>query len=145
MDRIKDTQKRSWEGLLYSAQRLDLLTVSISGAGIYVCLETIKYLRDSKLEIDCLIKLSSGLFLLAILANFISQIARNNSYSYEYRMCDKKLNNEVKFTEENKSKIIKLEELSKKADIITVIFNYISASLMVVGLSCIMAYFLYIF
>ena len=40
MERIKDRQKLSAQGMFYSIQRMDLLIVSISGAGIYVCLET---------------------------------------------------------------------------------------------------------
>lgn len=46
MEQIKDRQKLSSQGLQYSIQRMDVLIVSISGGGIYVCLETLKFIQE---------------------------------------------------------------------------------------------------
>jgi hypothetical protein len=40
MEDIKERKKLAYEGMIYGLQRLDLLIITISGAGIYACLET---------------------------------------------------------------------------------------------------------
>jgi len=63
MSKAKERQKLSWDGLIYSIRRIDLLVNSISGAGIYICLETLKYLKENQIDLNLLIKVSGGMFL----------------------------------------------------------------------------------
>ena len=72
----------------YSIRRMDLLIISISGAGIYIIFETLREFKKGKIEIDnsVFIVLSGILFLLAITLNFVSQRtgykANHNEESY---------------------------------------------------------------
>lgn len=141
MDRIRDRQNRSWDGMFYSSQRLDLLIVSISGAGIYVCLETIKYLSDKCQDVNVLISISGGLFLFGIITNFISQLANHRANYEDYLMCEYQLDND----ESNNIKIELHKNNALKFSKRTGTFNYISASFMGVGLLLLMIYFIFIF
>ena len=59
---------------IYSIARLDLLQVTISGAGLYIVLETLRFLlKEPALLPTWPLKLAGMLFALAITANFISQ------------------------------------------------------------------------
>ncbi len=136
---IKDRQKLSWEGTFYSLKRIDLLIISISGSGIYICFETIKYLVENKYsDIPSLIKCSGITFLLAIIINFISQITGHLSNKNDFLMCDAEL-------AEDEDDINKYDKESAKYDKITQIFNYSSMVFMCVGLATIVYYFLFIF
>ena len=63
MGYFEDRKKMSWEGWFYAIQRIDLLIIAISGTGIYVALETLKYINDNSLVDSGLIKYA-GVFLL---------------------------------------------------------------------------------
>lgn len=145
MGEVKDRQKLSWEGMFYSMQRIDLLIVSICGAGIYVCLETIKYLSDKYLCISYFVRISGGLFLLGIIANFLSQIFGRNANKEDYLMCKTEIEAGEVISESERKKI---DEHDKKSDFFSKItnqLNYISMVLMFLGLITIMIYFLFIF
>ena len=72
----------------YSIRRMDLLIISICGAGIYIIFETLREFKTGEVAIENdNILISSGLFFLfAITFNFISQItgyhANNNEEKY---------------------------------------------------------------
>lgn len=60
----------------YAIQRIDLLVISVSGAGIYIVFETIKFVLEKNLTVSrCLLEWSGGFFVTAILFNFASQWA----------------------------------------------------------------------
>lgn len=145
MKRIKDRQKLSWQGLFYSIQRIDLLIISISGAGIYVCLETLKYLKESSCHSSNLIKVSGFVLLLAIITNFISQFLGRSSNLKDYLMCEYQLDAGKKPTKKEKEKIDELDSQSERYNNWTGYFNYISASLMFSGLILLLIYFAIIF
>lgn len=93
MERIKERQKQSYQNMFYSLQRIDILIISISGAGIYVCLETVKYLYDKELyEGILLIKYSGGFFILSIIVNFLSQWFGFKTNEQDYLMCEAEIN-----------------------------------------------------
>ncbi|MHA7843821.1 MAG: hypothetical protein ACX93I_10910 [Winogradskyella sp.] len=146
MNDLKDRQRLSWEGLFYSIQRIDLLIISISGAGIYVCLETLKYLNENCIQHNLLVKVS-GIFLLAsIVLNFISQIYGKNANYYDYLMCEEQIkvgSNEPKDEETKKIDEYdsKSESASKKTNSLT---NW-SMGAMFIGLACLIGYFLFTF
>lgn len=145
MSRIKDRQKLSWEGMFYSIQRIDLLIVLISGAGIYVCLETIKYLSDKNLEINYIVKISGALFLFSIMINFLSQIFGYKSNEKDFLMCQTEIDAGKNISEKEKKEIKKYDKSSERYSILTNRFNYTSIFFMFGGLIVIMYYFLFIF
>lgn len=59
----------------YSIRRMDLLIISICGAGIYIIFETLREFKTGKVEIDnpTLLLICGLCFLVAIISNFISQ------------------------------------------------------------------------
>jgi len=140
MDKIKDKQKLSWQGMFYTVQRLDLLIISISGAGIYVCLETLKFLKEKEIELHLLVKIAGFVLLLAIMINFLSQILGYWANYFYYLSCDEQL--------EDKPSTIKIKKLDDKSDFYTKwnkISNLTSAIIMFLGLLTLIFYFMFNF
>lgn len=76
IDSLRAEIKTSHDIAFYAMQRIDLLIISVSGAGIYGCWDIIKFLNDEKLIPSanvCLLKISGFLFLLTIIVNFLGQ------------------------------------------------------------------------
>lgn len=67
----------------YSIKRIDILIISISGAGILLCLETLKFLIEEKKDNSLTLKISGVCFLLAIIVNFWSQFLAHESSENE--------------------------------------------------------------
>lgn len=145
MEEIKDRKKLSWEGMFYSIQRIDLLIVSISGAGIYVCLETIKYLSDKCQDVSLLIRISGALFLFGIIVNFISQVCGYKTNQQDFLMCQAQIDAGEKISKKEQTQIDIYDNNSEKYSKYTDVFNYISIAFMFSGLILIMTYFLFIF
>lgn len=60
----------------YAIQRIDLLVISVAGAGIYLVFESLKFVLENKLCVNMpLLELGGILFVAAILCNFASQWA----------------------------------------------------------------------
>lgn len=60
----------------YAIQRIDLLVISISGAGIYIVFETLKFMLQEEVVLSVgTLQWGGVLFVLAILLNFASQWA----------------------------------------------------------------------
>jgi len=109
VDHLNNTKERT----NYSIRRMDLLIISISGAGIYIIFETIREMKGYKIDMEngTLLLISGICFLIAITSNFISQVtgyhANNNEECYtqlelrkiekkDYDECEKKkYNNKV--------------------------------------------------
>lgn len=148
MNKFKERRNLSWQGMFYSIQRIDLLIVSICGAGIYVSLETIKYTIEKEMDSVLLVKLAGLSFVIGIVINFLSQIFGHKSNFYDFLMCE----TEIEISEEiDSSKHFKLKKESKSYDEksenyskLTNFFNYVSMFLMSVGLLLITIYFLFI-
>lgn len=140
-----ERQKQSWEGMFYSIQRIDLLIISISGAGIYVCLETLKFLTESQKEINLIIKISAVFFLFAIIVNFLSQIFGYKANENDYLMCQTEIESDSKPNESQKIEIENFDKNSDHYSKLTNWFNYASMLLMFVGLIMLMTYFVFIF
>lgn len=145
MDEIKERQKLSWQGMFYSIQRIDLLIISICGAGIYVCLETIKYLTDKSQDISVLIKITGGFFLFGIIINFLSQLFGHEANKQDYLMCQAEIDAGEKISKEEQLEIDKYDKASEKYSKLTSCFNYISIGFMFAGLFTTMYYFFFIF
>lgn len=144
MDKIRERQKLSWEGMFYSMQRIDLLIISICGAGIYICLETIKYFSEKGEDISIFIRISGGLFLLGIIINFLSQIFGYKANEQDYLMCDAEIEAGKNINKKEQQIIDQYDAKSEKFSKRTVRLNYISIGLMFMGLISIMWFFLFI-
>ena len=142
---LKEKQKLAWEGMFYSIQRIDLLIVSICGAGIYVCLELIKHLTIKEESIHILVKLSGACFLFGIIVNFLSQIFGYISNKHDFLMYDVEINAKDKPTKDDEKSISKHDKKSTWYSDLTEIFNYSSMGLMSIGLILIMCYFFFTF
>lgn len=74
MEWMEDHHKESKQRENYSIARLDLLTISISGAGLYVTLEMLKFLLQGTTQMPAWpLKVVGVLFTAAIAVNFWSQ------------------------------------------------------------------------
>lgn len=145
MQEVKDRQKLSWEGMFYSMQRIDLLIISISGAGIYVCLETIKYLTDAGTCVSGLVRVSGATFLFAIILNFLSQLSGYKTNEKDYLMCQAEIEAGNKTSESEQKQIDSYDRQSEIYTTATKWLNYSSMLSMFAGLISIMYYFLFIF
>ncbi len=136
LEKIKNRQRLTWEGMFYSIQRIDLLIVSFSAGGIYLCLELLKYLKENSPDENLLfIKISGTLFLLSIVVNFVSQKFGYLSNKMDYLMCEVEIDCEGKKL--NKKQELEKEDYDKKADLYskcTDYLNYISIVAMLLGL-----------
>jgi hypothetical protein len=79
-------RERALANKWYAIGKFDTLIISISGGGIYVMFELMKYMRDDdvlKLVDITILKISGFLFTFAIICNFISQITGKKSNAEE--------------------------------------------------------------
>ncbi len=135
IERYKKRESMSWENMFYSTQRIDLLVIAISGAGIYVCLELFKFNIEEKLGIPTWsIKTTGGFMILAIISNFISQVFGYKTNFYDYLMCDS--------AGKNKKDFEKYDSLSDKFSGLVDVFNWISYISMFIGLILMVIYFI---
>ena len=87
---VKCFQERkalSYSNMLYSVQRIDLLVIAISGAGIYVCFETFKYMKTVSKDVGYCLKTALFLLLISIIVNFLSQMFGKTANEHDYLMC----------------------------------------------------------
>lgn len=145
MEHLKERQKLSFQGMFYSIQRIDLLIVTFCGAGIYICLESIKFLKETNIPVHILIKITGFFFVLGLIVNFTSQILGYHANKEDWLM----LETEIKANGDNSKKVLnEIENHDKTSDFFskwTEYFNYISMSLMLVGIIFLMYYFAFIF
>jgi hypothetical protein len=145
---VKNTQERqkfAQDNLIYSERRMDLLLISISGAGIYVCLETVKYLSEKNIPTHWLIWVAGISFLAAIITNFIGQFFGYKANYYDYLFCQSEMEVENEPTRKQKLEIKKFDK--KAADYNKLVFpiNVFCTMFMFIGLSSIVLWFLLIF
>jgi hypothetical protein len=119
----------------YSIRRMDLLIISICGAGIYIIFETLREFKTGMVEIDnSTLLLSCGLcFLVAIISNFISQKTGYYSNDNEEKFISlelKKIQGKSIDNCEQKGYNIKVEKFNK----VTNVLNITSIFFMLAGL-----------
>lgn len=139
----KERKKIVWQNMFYSIQRIDLLIISVSGAGIYLCLESLKFMYSNKLPINCSLKVSAGFFVFSIATNFISQFISYQSNRYDYLNCSE--NEKDVQDDDSKRKAILYDDKSETYNKWNNYFNYTSAALMFVGLFICFIYFIMTF
>jgi len=119
----------------YSIRRMDLLIISICGAGIYIIFETLREFKTGKVNIDnsTLLLICGLCFLIAIISNFISQ--KTGFYSNNNE--EKFISLELKKIQGKKIDSCKQDEYDRnviKFNQITNRLNILSIFLMLIGL-----------
>lgn len=81
---IEELKKRHdllWKNIEYSVQRMDILTITVCGAGIYTCFELLKFIQVADqwkfpfAKYSCEeIKCAGVFFLFGIILNFVGQV-----------------------------------------------------------------------
>jgi hypothetical protein len=147
---IKGRQKIVWDSLFYTNQRMDLLIITISGAGIYTCGEVSKYFIEKKLPISNELKIAASLFVFSIIVNFISQwfasVTHNSDYcSIIYQLDDEidesiPLEERELFLKKRKEQIDHYENRSDSFNKWTLRCNTTSIVLMFLGLILLLYY-----
>jgi len=145
MESIKERQKICWDNMSYSLQRIDLLIISISGAGIYFCLEAIKFLIEHKITTHWSIKIAGPTFIVSIILNVLSQWYGFKGNEQEYLICQTKLDCENNPTEDDQSEIDDYTKKSKFHLKVTNVLNFTSMLTMFLGLLVLVFYFIFIF
>ena len=141
---LEDSKERAF----YSVQRIDLLTISISGACIYIAFEAFKYFSDSNVMIEhaCFgwLKLSAISSVLAIITNFISQFTGHHANNYEAQLSRLEIK---KIDGENidDSNVDEMAQRSDSFNSLTNIFNISASVLMAGGIVLLAAFFLLTF
>ena len=133
------------ERKFYATRRMDLLIISISGAGIYIIFETLREFKTGKVQIDDTgLLIWSGIpFLFAITLNFISQLSGYSANKYE----DLYSTLEIKKIEGEDIDMEKQNEYDCKSKIynkITSILNVTSMLFMFVGMFLLAIFNLYL-
>lgn len=140
-EKLNHRKQLTLDNINYSLHRLDLLIISISGAGIYACLETAKFIVEKGKTIMFEIQFPTLLFVVAIVANLISQYTGYLSNKYDYCMCEKQINCKSEIDELSKREIKNFDSKSQIFDNITNWLNIISLALLILGLIFLMIFF----
>lgn len=120
----------------YSIRRMDLLVISICGAGIYIIFETLREFKiNNKVELEnsTLLLISGILFMIAIILNFVSQktgyYSNNDEEKYIIIELTKLSGGESDDCEQDR-----LDRSVKRFNVLTDILNISSILLMLIGL-----------
>lgn len=130
----------------YSTQRIDLLIISVSGAGIYASIEFIKYINSIayltfplKSNYIIYFKITGLLFIASIATNFISQLTSyfaNNrnleSVKHEIEDARSKSDDRKDLINERRSSAEWYNNLTKKINLVSPILMIIGLVLMVI-------------
>lgn len=143
---LESYQKGLKEGAAYSIQRIDLLIISVSGAGIYTSFELMKYvatsvyLKCSHIEnINVYFKITALFFTISIIINFISQITAYKSKSLKIDASEQEIH-DLKNGNPISGKVAELECLGKLYNKGTIISNRASTIIMLSGLICLIVF-----
>lgn len=134
----QEHRKNSFIQWAYSVQRIDLLIVAISGAGIYICLESLRYSLEHNTPNTWALKICGGIFIISLIVNFISQFTGEKTHRYEMMWADEKLINDDVAA---KDKEVRANCYSKA----TGILNIVSMGAMFIGLLSLLMYFIFTF
>ncbi len=141
----KEKQKSALDNLRYSYQRMDLLIITISSGGLYLCFELIKYLVVNKVQIDWSIKISVAFFVFSIILNFISQLTGIKTNKNDYLMEDLNIKNSFKLNENQIREQEKYDRNAEYASKLTEKLNIFSIVSFLLGIVFISIFFLFKF
>lgn len=144
-DSTKERYKLAYQGWFYAIQRIDILIISISGAGVYLTLETLKYAFENNFDGYRSLKISGVSFVVAVTVNIISQFTGKKSNVNDMHYCEAILEASVPPTENEESLINKYDKEAEKFSKGTEILNLFSFVFMLIGLISLVYYFLFTF
>ena len=130
---LKFDLKETWTGLSYSVKRMDILLISISGAGIYSCFEIIKYVHENNISASYPFKIIGLLFTTSIILNFMGQWSSKKAHYYQYHMFLNELHG-IEEVFDNQKKIKELKQSSENFNDLSTFFDGFSIIIMIIGL-----------
>jgi hypothetical protein len=145
MEEVRERREFTHRGMVYSAQRLDILIVSICGAGIYIYFELLKYLLKEELCGHWVVSAFGIFFTFGLCFNFLAQWLAARTHYYDYLYCQQRIECKDKPNKEEQDNINISDNKSNKYDKLRHYTDGISMGLMFLGLGCLMSYFLFIF
>ena len=78
---LKEINKLNREEFSSSHKRFDYLLVTVDGAGLYLCLELLKYFVENEIPVGPPLKFAGFFFSVSILLNLVSQFCTFNVYN----------------------------------------------------------------
>lgn len=131
--------------LKYSISRIDLLIISISGAGIYIIFETLRFINEQSWKADLtLLKVAGCLFAGAILFNFCSQWAGYWTNYYEEQYSELMIS-DTRNESVNGKDLEKYDNLVRRFGYALRICNILSTVTMFVGMAILILFYLIFF
>lgn len=139
--RWRDNKERALSHKWYAIGRIDLLIISISGAGIYTAFELIKYYKEQQYINDLTwLKISAIFFTLAILTNFVSQFFGYYANNYEAVYNNNKFLSAIGESAKSEKELDEIDCYRKIYDNWVNRTNWISASCMGIGIIVLAVY-----
>lgn len=141
-DDYRERKKMCYNGWFYAIQRMDLLIISISGAGVLVILEALKFSYDKPtLHSMLTLKWAGAMFVLTIIVNFISQITGKKANFWDMLHCDAKIDASDPATPEETETIIRYDCKADSYSYWTDKLNSASIVTMCIALVTLLSYF----
>jgi hypothetical protein len=137
-------ENKNWhkENIQFSERERDRILFVISGAGIYVCLEAIKFMHENVLTCGLnLIKASGIGFTLAVIALLTSHITAKQAGTYGYKS---ELNQETGL-DEDLPYALKFKKISDTFNSLTSFLNKSAGVLIILSLVLTLTFFLITF
>jgi hypothetical protein len=142
MENWQENRKESFQLWLYAIQRIDLMIITISGAGIFIIFETLKFAYEKGIPNGIILKIAGVLFVFTIIVNFISQITGKKANDFDMQWCSANQKGGETPTSEQLKKINELNCLAGVYNTTTNNLNTISVVIMICGLLTITGYYL---
>jgi hypothetical protein len=141
LERLLKRHEQTLSNKFYAVQRFDLLTISVSGAGIYIIFEVLKFLKTQQLNTNliALLKLSGIIFTISIIVNFLSQFSSWSANHNEELCVDREIKRE-NGEDVDKREIDRLDRKVIRFNGITRALNLISSSFMIGGVILLVIY-----
>lgn len=144
LERLKNSKKMACDGWVYAIQRMDLLIISISGAGVWIILETLKYSYEHTLCSVIILKVAGFIFVLAMVINFGSQWTGKRTNLHHISWIDEQIKSGNSRTSDQQIKITTLDCKAENWGKATNILNFLSMLLMLAGLLLTVVYFSFV-
>ena len=134
LDRLIKHQENTRDNKFYAIQRIDLLNISISGAGIYGIFEMLKFLENNNVLYEPgLIRFAGILFVATIILNFTSQWTGYKANLHEIDSTELEISKE-KGDSIDEHRLGVIDGFVKCYNILTTVLNTSSTLTMIVGL-----------
>ena len=134
LQRLLKHHERTLSTKSYSVQRFDILIVTVSGAGLYVVFEILKYLKTNTIEWDTIwLKIAGLSFTASVILNFVSQWSCFNATKNEERWVNREIQKESG-AKVDESETKKLDKRVRSFNKLTSILNICSGILLFIGI-----------